>query len=148
MLSFAPSHSSCSNQRRDTERCGHITLNTVCEERPRARAHGRQNHKIFGLEHAQRVCQGVIIQRGRRNINNNSVFATYTHPLYLFSMTKRHCFCKNKIVTAAMIPRFSSGHMFTQLPDPVEIISISDQFEILHFVNIEEKKYCIHVIWE
>lgn len=40
-----------------------------------------------------------------------------------------------------MIHRLSSGHMFTWSPDPVELNGpISDQFEILHFVNIERKK--------
>lgn len=41
-----------------------------------------------------------------------------------------------------MIHRLSSGHMFSWPPDLVEINQpISDQFEILHFVNIEKKNY-------
>lgn len=40
-----------------------------------------------------------------------------------------------------MIHRLSSGHMFSWSLDLVEINRpISDQFEILHFVNIERKK--------
>ena len=105
----------------------HINLNTVRELKGESKDTWKVKITVFGLELVHRVYLVVIIQLGRKKyINNNSVKTILQHTPTIHNKkrkTKVIVSVKNKTVTAAMIHRLSSGHMFTWSSDLEEIIS-------------------------